>query len=260
MSNINMSSIIKGVEQGPIITVVTGKEAVGKTYFACQSDKPIILDLEHGAEVYDVPKIPLYGKDIVFDDCIEALRLLYSNHKKLGIKTVVVDSMDWVQKLIHREVCKKKNVDAIEDLGWGVGYQMAASLAQDFINGLDALRQLGLDIIIICHTAVVKVDEPILDVYEVYDLKLDRMIRNTIKEWATVVAFAEFETETRLAGEKFGQKRYKAISSGKRIMHTIPQSGFVAKSRIPIPSPIPFDWGHFKESINKARKGVTNEN
>ena len=255
MSKITMNSIITGIEKVPPVTIIHGKEAVGKTFMACQSDSPIMLDLEHGAEVYDIPKIPLYGKDVVFDDCVDALRLIYSNHKDMGVKTVIVDSMDWIQKLVHMEVCKQKNVETIDELKWGAGYQLSASLAQDFINGLDSLRQLGLEIVIICHTSIVKVDEPILDLYEVYDLKLDRLIRNTLKEWATIICFCEFEQKTLPRGEKFGQKIYKAISTGNRIMHTVPQAGFVAKSRIPIPSPLPLDWGVFKSEIDKARKG-----
>ena len=255
MSKITMDSIIKGVETVPLVTVVTGATAVGKTHFACQSDDPIMLDLEHGAEIHNHQKIPLYGKDIVFDDCVESLRLIYANHKKMGVKTVIVDSFDWVQKLIHKEVCSKKNVETIDELKWGAGYQLSASLAQDFINGLDSLRQLGLEIIIICHTQIVKVDEPIHDLYEVYDLKLDRLIRNNLKEWSTIIAFCEFDQKTQLKGERFGQKMYKAISTGNRIMHTVPQAGFVAKSRIPIPSPLPLDWKVFKSEIDKARKG-----
>ena len=255
MSKITMDSIIKGVETVPLVTIIHGKESVGKTYMACQSDSPIMLDMEHGAEIHPIQKIPLYGKDVVFDDCIEALRLIYAQHKKMGVKTVIVDSFDWVQKLIHKQVCSKKNVETIDELKWGAGYQLAASLAQDFVNGLDSLRQLGLEIIIICHTQIVKVDEPIHDLYEVYDLKLDRLIRNTLKEWATIIAFCEFDQKTHLKGERFGQKVYKAVSTGNRIMHTVPQAGFVAKSRIPIPSPLPLDWKIFHQEINKARKG-----
>lgn len=255
MSKITMDSIIKGVETVPLVTIFHGKESVGKTFTACQSDSPIMLDFEHGAEMYPIPKIALYGKDIVFDDCVEALRLIYAKHKDMGVKTVIVDSFDWVQKLIHKEVCSQKNVETIDELKWGAGYQLAASLAQDFINGLDSLRQMGMEIIIICHTQIVKVDEPIHDLYEVYDLKLDRLIRNNLKEWSTIIAFCEFQQSTQLKGEKFGQKVYRAISTGDRIMHTVPQAGFVAKSRIPIPSPLPLDMKVFKSEIDKARKG-----
>lgn len=255
MSKITMDSIVKGVEIVPPVSVITGPIGVGKTHTACQAQAPIMLDLEHGAEIEDIPKIPLYGKEISFDDCMESLRLIFANHKKMGVKTVIVDSMDWVQKLIHKEVCKQKGVETIEEMKWGAGYQFAASLAQDFFNGLDSLRHLGLEIIIICHTQIVKVDEPIHNVYEIYDLKLDRLIRNSLKEWATIIAFCEFEQTTQLKGERFGKKVYKATSTGNRVMHTVPQAGFVAKSRIPIPSPLPLDWKVFTEEINKARKG-----
>ena len=254
MSNITLDSIITGVEEVPLVTVISGGTSVGKSTTASQADAPIMLNLENGAEMLDIQKFPLYGKNIVFDDCMESLRLIFANHKKMGVKTVIVDSMDWVQKLIHKEVCKQKGVETIDELKWGAGYQLSASLAIDFFNGLDSLRHLGLEIIIICHTAIVKVDEPIHDLYEIYDLKLDRLIRNHLKEWATVIAFCEFEQKTHLKGERFGKKVYKATSTGSRIMHTVPQAGFAAKSRIPIPSPLPLDWKIFKQEINNARR------
>ena len=252
---ITLESIVKGKEAAPLVVVVNGAEAVGKTRFACQADGVMLLDFEKGAAEYDVQKIPLCGKSVTYSDAMESLRLIYANHKKLGIKTVVVDSIDWFEKLTHRHLCEKHGVASIEEFKWGKGYIEAASLAQDFINGLDSLRELGMDIIIISHSAVVKVDEPNLDVYECYDLKLNRLVRNTIKEWATMVAYCCFETRTSLKGEKFGKSVYRAITTGERLMHTIPQSGFVAKSRIPIPSPLPLDWKILKEEISKSRKG-----
>ena len=103
-----MNSIIKGVEEGPIDVTLYGPEAVGKTHTACQAPGVILLDLENGAPMENVQKIPLYGKDIVFEDCMDALKVIYTNHKKLGVKTVVVDSLDWVQNLIDKSICEKK--------------------------------------------------------------------------------------------------------------------------------------------------------
>ena len=79
-----MNSIISGVEEGPIDVTLYGLEAVGKTHTACQAPGVILLDLENGAPMENVQKIPLYGKDIVFEDCME-----WEEHdEELGIFTL----------------------------------------------------------------------------------------------------------------------------------------------------------------------------
>ena len=260
MSNINMSSIIKGVEDGPIDITLYGGESVGKTHTACQAPGVIILDLENGAPMEDVQKFPLYDKDVSFKDCLQALRVIYEHHKKLGVKTVVVDSFDWVQNLIDKQICEDKKIKHISDLPYGQGYAMALSKASDFLNGLDSLKLLGLKIIVICHSDIRKVDEPKHDEYEILDCKLHKKIGLLLKEWTSILAFCEFETRLQAKGERFGKTVNRAVRTGKRIMHTVPSTGFVAKSRYPLPSPLPLDWKVLTEEINKARKGVTNEN
>jgi hypothetical protein len=254
-SKITLDSIIKGKEEKPLRQIVYGLDGVGKTHYVYGADGIIVLAFEDGQSEFDGQKIPLFGKDRGFLDGIDAERLIYANHKKLGIKTVGIDSLDRLEEKIFAHVCKTNKVDSIEQIGFGKGYVMALHHWQTFLSGLDSLRALGLDIVLIGHSQIVKIDDPTTEAYDRHDIKLDKRVRGMVREWADFVSYAQFETHSFKAGEKFGQSVYKASSTGNRIMHTVQQPAFEAKSRVSIPSPIPLDWKTFKSEIAKARKG-----
>ena len=113
-SKITLDNIVKGKQERPIRQVVYGLEGVGKTQYVCSADGVIVLDFEGGMGEMDAQSFPLHDKSVTFNDATEALRLNYSNHKKLGIKTVGIDSLDWLEKKIHEHVCKTNKVDSIE--------------------------------------------------------------------------------------------------------------------------------------------------
>lgn len=254
-SKITLDSIIKGKQEKPVRQVIYGLDGVGKSHYMCNADGVIVLAIEDGVSEYDVPSIPLYDKDTTFLDIVDAQRLIYSNHKKLNLKTVGVDSLDRLEEKIFAHVCKTNKVDSIEQMGYGKGYVMALSHWQTFLSGLDSLRALGLDIILIAHSQIVKIDDPTTEAYDRHDLKLDKRVRGMVREWADFVSHVQFETHSYKAGEKFGQSVYKASTTGNRIMHTVQQPAFEAKSRVSIPSPIALDWKTFKQEIATARKG-----
>jgi len=253
--SINMESIVKGKQVKSIRQVLYGTDGVGKSHYMCNAEGIIVLALEDGVSEYDVPSIPLFSKEITFDDVIESLRLVYTNHKKLGVKTVGVDSLDWLEKKIFEYVCKENNVKSIEMIGYAKGYVMAMNHWNTFLSGLDSLRALGLDIILIAHSQIVKIDDPTTESYDRHDLKLDKRVRGMVREWADFVSHAQFENFTVKSGEEFGKAVYKATATGNRLMHTIQQPAFEAKSRVSIPSPIALDWKTFKSEIATARKG-----
>ena len=58
-----------------------------------------------------------------FDQAMQALSELYTEQH--SYRTVVVDSLDWLERLIWAEVCRKRNVESSED----IGYAKAKSIA-----------------------------------------------------------------------------------------------------------------------------------
>ena len=84
-SKITLDSIVKGKQEKPVRQVIYGLDGIGKTHYVYGADGIIVLAFEDGQSEFDGQKIPLYGKEHGFLDGIDAERLIYANHKKLGI-------------------------------------------------------------------------------------------------------------------------------------------------------------------------------
>ena len=94
--------------------LIYGVAGVGKTTFASQAPSPVFLWTEDGAGTLDVTGFPLATS---FDDVLQALSALYSEDH--GFQTVVIDSLDWLEPLVWRHVCRQH--------GWGSNGPRAGS-------------------------------------------------------------------------------------------------------------------------------------
>ena len=176
--------IVSGKQPKPIRLGLYGTDGSGKSTFFKDG---LFLDLEGGLGEIDTESINLVNAKL--EDVIDALKYVYQYHKKIKRKMIVVDSLDWLEKMIFQSVCDAKGVESIEDIGYGKGYTFALSHWKNFLQGLDALRELGFTIGLIAHSEIVRVEDPRLDPYDRHDLKLHKKVRGLIREWCDVVAF-----------------------------------------------------------------------
>jgi hypothetical protein len=115
--------------------LVHGVAGVGKTTFAAGAENPVVVPTEDGLGTLDVPHFPLARK---FEDVMEALAALYSEPH--DFKTVVIDSVDWLEPLIWARTCQDNGWPSIEEPGYGKDYMAALGPWRDYLEGLNALR------------------------------------------------------------------------------------------------------------------------
>ena len=48
---------------------------------------------------------------------------------------------------------------------------------------------------------------------------------------------------------RLNAKRNRAVTTGERIMHTVGQPAFLAKSRYSLPTPMPLAWDAFAQAM-----------
>ena len=245
--------IKKGKHPLPFRAVIYGSDGIGKSSWAAQAPRPIFLDIEGGVGEIDVDSIPL--NDGSFEDVIDSIRsLLNEDH---DYKTLVIDSIDWLETKIWKKVVDnyEKPISSIEDIGYAKGYTFALDHFAKLITGMDKLRKdKGMNIILIAHGTITRVEDPMFDAYDKWCLKLHKKARAKIQEWADCIMFAAYETITRKVGDSFGQDKYKAIGDGSRILHTSERPFFEAKSRYSLPETLPLEFEAFQQSLNEARK------
>ncbi|MCX5674885.1 MAG: ATP-binding protein [Planctomycetota bacterium] len=239
-----LESVRKGRRPMPPRLVLYGTEGIGKSTFGAQTPAPIFVQTEDGLGEIDCHRFPLAQS---FEEVIEDLAAIHKEPH--DYQTVVLDSLDWLERLIWDEVCAEYGVKSIEkaDGGYAKGYTHALTPWREVLNRLDALRaNRGMVVILIAHAKVEKFEDPESAAYDRYSPRLHKHATALVTEWADAVLFAtrKFRTETEDAG--FNRTRAVATPLGKdggeRIIRTVGSPACIAKNRYSLPAELPLSW------------------
>ena len=236
-----LEQVTTGRSPAPRRVMLYGTHGIGKSTFAAHAPKPIFIQTEDGLGEIECDKFPL---TTTFDQAMQALSELYT--EKHPFRTVVVDSLDWLERQIWAEVCRKRSVESIEDIGYAKGYVFALTQWREFLEGLTALRNdKGMMIVLIAHARIERFENPETESYDRYVPRLHRLASQVIQEWCDEVLFATFRVHTRQMDEGFDRKRTQGIGTGERIMRTVERPAHVAKNRLSLPEEMPLDWNAY---------------
>ncbi len=245
---ISLASLMRSTALAPPRVLMHGVAGIGKTTFASASDKPVFILTEDGLGTLGVPHFPLARS---FDAVMEALAALYSDVH--DFKTVVIDSLDWLEPLVWARACKNNGWASIEDAGYGKGYVAALDLWRQYLDGLNALRdERGLTIIQIAHTDIKRFDSPEHEPYDRYVIKLHARASALLQEHSDVVLFANYRISTVKSDIGFNKKVTRALGSGERLLFTAERPAFIAKNRYGLPDTLPMNWQAFYEAMPRA--------
>jgi hypothetical protein len=255
-----LQTIQKGKRPLPPRLGIYGTEGIGKSTFGARAPAPIFVPTEDGLGEIDCHRFPLAKS---FEEVLEALAELY--REPHSYQTVVVDSLDWLERLIWDEVCAEYGVKSIEkaDGGYAKGYTHALTWWREFLSRLDLLRNnRGMVVILIAHAKVEKFEDPESAAYDRYSPRLHKHATALITEWCDAVLFAtrRFRTETEEAG--FNRTRTIAApvgaDGGERILRTVGSPACVAKNRYSLPGELPLSWDALVAAMSAAA-ATTNE-
>lgn len=252
-SRMKLGAVVKGRVERPMRVLLFGVEGVGKSTFAANAPAPIFLAAEDGTAQLDVARFP---EPKVWQDVFDALdELATADHP---YKTVVVDTLDWLEPLCWEHVVTRAaranpKIKSIEDFGFGKGYVAALDEWRKLLAAFEQLRaKKGMHVIFLAHSWVKPFKNPEDEDYDRYELKLHAKAGGLLKEWADAVLFTRFET---FANTDDKTKRTRGVSSGARIVHTQRTAAFDAKNRYDLPQTLPLDWAAFAAAV-KAQTPV----
>ena len=193
----------------------------------------------------DCDRFPLVT---TFSQAMQALSELYT--EKHVFRTAVVDSLDWLERLIWSDVCHTKGVESIEDIGYAKGYVFALTQWSEFLEGLTALRNdRGMTLVLIAHARIERFENPETESYDRYVPRLHRLASQIVQEWCDEVLFASFRVLTRETNEGFDRRRTRGVGTGERILRTVERPSHMAKNRLSLPEEIPLDWDAYAQHI-----------
>lgn len=243
-----LNQITSGPNPAPRRVMLYGTHGIGKSTFAASAPAPIFLQTEDGLGEIDCDKFPL---TTTYKEAMQSLSELYTEAH--SYRTVVVDSVDWLERLIWDEVCRKHNVPSVEAIGYGKGYVHALGLWREFIEGLAALRRdKQMTTILIAHARIERFENPETESYDRYVPRLHRLASQVLQEWCDEVLFATFKVFTKQTDEGFDRKRTQGLGTGERVLRSVERPAHVAKNRLGLSDELPLEWGAYAQHINNA--------
>ena len=145
-----MTSILSSITRGRTLDapriILYGMEGIGKSTFAAKFPSPIFIQTEDVLGMIDCAKFPLAKS---FDEVFQELVALVTEPNVF--KTIVIDSLDWLERLIWDKVAKDSKVDNIEQIGYGKGYTIALTFWRIVLDHLASLHQQGKIILLLAH-------------------------------------------------------------------------------------------------------------
>ena len=223
--------------------LVYGVEGIGKSTFAAGAPNPIFILTEDGLGSLPVQHFPLATST---HDIMDAIGTLYSEAHNFG--TVVVDSLDWLEAIVQREVEEKHDA---KELAYGKGAIIAAEKWRMILEGLNALRQdRGMVVILLAHTTIKRFDSPEVEPFDRYQPKLQERSNALVREWCDAVLFANYKTIVKHDDVGFNKTTNRGISTGERLLYCNERPAYMAKNRYQLPDSIPLLWDAFENAIS----------
>jgi len=257
----SLSRIVRGRTSKPPRILCYGVEGVGKSSFAAQAPKPIFIQCEDGLDELAVDRFPLAS---TYNDVTSALSELATQPH--DYETIVVDSVDWLERLVWDKLCVQHGVQSIErvDGGYGRGYTHAVSLWRELLEQLNVLRNTrGMVVLLIAHSKIERIEDPELPPFDRFAPRLHRHAASLIGEWCDAILFATRRVRTQTEDSGFGRKRNTAhaigAAGGERVLRCVGGPGCLAKNRYGITDELPLRWDAFMHALtNQTQERKSN--
>lgn len=246
-----LSQVSKGKIKKPHRILVFGPDGVGKSTFASDAPNPIFIGSEDGTANLDVHRFP---KPNSYNEVMQmVLELIGKEHK---YKTLVIDSLDWLEPLVWQHVCTNHKKESIEEVGggYGKGYVEAQNEWRKLMNTIQGLQeQKNMNLICIAHAQVKAFVDPTKNAtYDRYILKLNEKAAALWREFVDSVLFANFEVFVKNTDDR----KAKAYGDGARYMFTERRPAFDAKNRAGLLFRLPLSWDSYQAAV-EGGKDVT---
>ena len=220
--------IKKGKIKSAIRLVAYGSEGIGKSTFASQFPDPLFIDVEGGTKQLDIARFP---QPETWNDILAMVDAVIA--EPTICQTLVIDTIDRAESMLSAQLLAESGVDSIEKYGGGYGKGYTAiqeRFNKDLLMRLDRLIAKGVNVVLLAHAAMRKLESPDDPPYDRWELKVSKKVAPVVKEWADILIFMNYEV---MVIEENG--RAKAKGQAKRRMHANHKPTYDAKNRYGLP-------------------------
>ena len=246
--------INKGVKAKPRNVLIYGEHGTGKTTLASTFPAPLIIDVEGGSDDLDVSRT----------ERIRHLEEFYTvGHEivntKPEFKTLVIDSIDWLEKLLWKQITVRAGKESIEDFGFGKGYVLAAEEFEKMIQIFRSWNSAGYAVVIIGHAKAVRHNPPDGESFDRWEPDLHTRVQGPLCEFCDEVLFLKKKTFTKKEDLGFKKERSIVLGTEERVLVCCDTGSVVAKNRLQMPHEIPATFQAYASYVMAARAKATQE-
>lgn len=230
----------------PPLMVVYGEHKVGKSTFASQANAPIFIQTEDGLEHLGVDAFPLC-KDLGSF----ILALSWVSTEKHEFKTLVIDSLDWLERLIWKDICDKNGWEQLGDGPYGAGYKLALKTWDSILRQIGEInKNRKMFVLFLAHAKIQKFEDPERDNYDRYDLDLHEKSGNLICQAMDIIGFATKKIAVQV--KKEGQKTSgKAKMGQESVLMLAKSASYEAGNRYGL-TQTPLIWSEFSTALKSC--------
>ena len=240
--------IKRGKIAAPVRCTLYGAEGCGKSTLASQMPDPLYIDVEGGTKELDVARFPAPDS---WDMLLAEIDAIIAEP---GLcRTLVIDTIDRAEQLLTLQLLKEGRCDSIEKYGggYGKGYTALAERWQkDLLNRLDRVIAKGVNVTLIGHAMMRKMESPEDPPYDRWELKVSKKVAPLVKEWSDMLLFCNFDITVVEESNGKGKARGKA----KRKMHANHRPTYDAKNRYGLPDDMELSYEPLR-SVYERRTG-----
>lgn len=255
-----LGRISKGPIDRPLRVIIYGQPGVGKSTFASQWPEPLFIDCEQRTSHLDVSRVEVKN----WAEILDIMRELIGQKDRAApsegnvvkqaearFKTLVFDTLDHMEHLIHDKLCSDEGVKGIEDYGGGYGKGYTATVDQwrKFAIGVEQLRNKGFNIVMLAHAHVKTFKNPLGEDYDKWQLKMNHKSANFLKEKCDAMGFAHFEELIKDAKSKMDKAKV-VICDSDRLLTFKHSAAWESKQGVNLPDEVELNYTAFKEALD----------
>lgn len=251
---VRLADATSGVISAPVRVLVYGVDKIGKSTFGACAPKAIFFGAEDGSKQLDVHRFPQPANEngdqipTEWTDMLDAVEQL--THEPHSYQSLVIDTVDWLEPLLHAWICQRDGKGSIEDYGFGKGYVAALDQWRVLLSRLDAMvHKRKMNVILLGHALIKNFKNPEGEDYDRFELAIHAKASGLIRQWVDAALFANHEIYS--VASKNGD-RHRGVATGNRVIHTERSAAWDAGNRYSLPAQLPLSWDAFWDAVRAS--------
>jgi len=193
---------------------IIGDPGVGKTTFAADAPNVVMIMTEQGADGVPVRRLPVRGKCETWAEVLAAVDHVIANPD--GVDWLALDTLSQACELAATHVCErdyngnwspKKGTECY--LSFRQGAETTKKEVQGLLARLDELRDLGIGIMLLCHTGLARQANALGNDFMSFVGRMEKQSWDAVISWCDQVGHA---CRDERVIQRQGETKYKAVA------------------------------------------------